>query len=148
MIDNIGAEPSTYRVVKYVPRKGGTTSIHAVMAPETEERVLIGVDFFVHWLGKDIATLGTILNELSTPALTLKLISCKGLKVWPDTVTEMDVTDRYRARFSPAEKGGKVTLKDVANLVSMAADKGVDFLKFETLYTFDGKDGFSATQGD
>ena len=147
VIDNLGAEPATYRPVKYVRKEGGIGSIHAVMAPETEKRVLVGLDFFVHWLGKDINELGTMLNDLSTPALTLQLISCKGLKVWPNAVTEMDVTDRYRARFSPKEKGGEVTHKDIAALMNKAAENGIDFLKIETLFTFDGKDGFSATQG-
>ena len=60
----------------------------------------------------------------------------------------MDVTDRFRARFLPVTKGDSITLKDIANLLSDAADKGVDFLKFETLYTFDGKNGFSSSQGE
>lgn len=148
VIDNIGAEPSTYRPVKYAKQKEGSGSIHAVMAKETEERVLVGLDLFVHWYGKDIAALGTMLEELSTPALTLKMISCKGLKVWPNTSTEMDVTDRFRARFLPLEKGAEVTHKDIAALLSAAADKGIDFLKIETLFTFDGKNGFSASAGD
>ena len=148
VIDNIGAEPATYRVAKYAEQKGERKSIHAVMAKETEERVLVGADFFVHWYGKEIAELGTMLEGLSTDALTLQLISCKGLKVWPNIVTEMDVTDRFRARYTPAKKGGAVTHKDIAKLISNAADKGIDFLKVETLFTFDGKNGFSSTQGD
>lgn len=92
--------------------------------------------------------LGTLLDTLSTPELKLQMISCKGLKVWPNIVTEMDVTDRFRARFLPAEKGADVTLKQIADLLSRAADKGVDYLKIETLYTFDGKNGFSSSQGE
>ncbi|MES2983796.1 MAG: NADP-dependent isocitrate dehydrogenase [Pseudomonadota bacterium] len=148
VIDNLGAEPSTYRPVKYAALKGGQVGIHAVMAKETEKRELVGVDLFVHWYGKEINALGTMLNELSNDALSLKMISCKGLKVWPDIITEMDVTDRFRARFTPVAKDGKVTLKDIADLLSAAADKGVDFLKIETLYTFDGKNGFSSSQGE
>lgn len=147
VIDNLGAEPGTYRPAKYVKKDGGMKPIRAVMAPETEVRKMVGMDFFVHWLGKDINELGAMLNELSSDALTLQLISCKGLKVWPNTVTEMDVTDRYRARFTPAQEGAEVTHKDIAALLSKAADKGIDFLKIETLFTFDGKNGFSATQG-
>jgi isocitrate dehydrogenase len=147
VIDRLGQEPSTYRVVKYMPRQGNP-SIHAVMAPETEKRELVGLDLFVHWLGADINTLGATLNELSTPELSLTMISCKGLKVWPDMVTEMDVTDRYRARFLPKTKGAELTLKNISDLLSRAADKGIDFLKIETLYTFDGKNGFSSSQGE
>ena len=147
VIDNLGAEPSTYRVVKYKPGTGSASS-HAVMAEAKEKRELVGLDFFVQWIGKDINELGTKLQALSTDALTLQLISCKGLKVWPDIVTEMDVTDRFRARYMPKTKGASVTHADIAKVLSMAAEKGIDFLKLETLYTFDGKPGFSASQGE
>ena len=146
VIERLGEEPSLYRPAKYAPRSGNI-EIHAVMAPETEKRELVGADFFVHWRGKDINELGTTLQSLSTDALELKLLSCKGLKVWPDIITEMDVTDRYRARYMPKTEGGKVTHSDIAKLINMAAEKGIDFLKMETLFTFDGKAGFSATQG-
>ncbi|MFZ4541850.1 MAG: NADP-dependent isocitrate dehydrogenase [Rickettsiales bacterium] len=149
VIDRLGQEPSTYRVVKYAPLKDGASiASHAVMAKETEKRELVGLDLFVHWYGKDIESLGKLMESLSTPKLTMQMLSCKGLKVWPNIVTEMDVTDRFRARFLPVTKGDSITLKDVANLLSDAADKGVDFLKFETLYTFDGKNGFSSSQGE
>ncbi len=85
-----------------------------MMAKETEARVLVGVDLVIHWYGKEINALGTMLEELSTDTLKLKMISCKGLKVWPDIVTEMDVTDRFRARFTPVAKDGKVNLKEIA----------------------------------
>lgn len=147
VIERLGMEPQTYRVVKYQPRHGNS-SIHAVMAPHTEVRTMVGLDLFVHWLGDDINNLGAMLEELSTPALKLQMISCKGLKVWPNMITEMDVTDRYRARFLPENKDGAVTHKDVAELLNKAAEKNIDFLKIETLFTFDGKNGFSSSQGE
>jgi isocitrate dehydrogenase len=148
VIARLGQEPQTYRPVKYAARKADAKPIHAVMAKETEERKLVGMDLFIHWYGKEVNELGTLLQDLSTPELTLQMISCKGLKVWPNIVTEMDVTDRFRARFLPVEKGTTVTLKQIADLLSRAADKGVDYLKIETLYTFDGKNGFSSSQGE
>jgi isocitrate dehydrogenase len=147
VIDRIGEEPHTYRPVKYIEREG-SKEIHAVMEPEIADRVLVGVDLFVHWIEKDINQLGAMLEALSTDTLSLQMISCKGLKVWPNMVTEMDFTDRFRCRFMPKAKDGKVTLKDVANLLSRAAEKNIDFLKIETLYTFDGKLGYSASQGE
>jgi isocitrate dehydrogenase len=146
VIERLGQEPGTYRVVKYQANKGSPAS-HAVLAEPTEKRELVGLDFLVRWVG-DINELAATLQSLSTDALDLQLISCKGLKLWPNIVTEMDVTDRYRARYMPKSKGGAVTHADIARLVSMAAEKNVDFLKFETLFTFDGKPGFSASAGE
>lgn len=143
VIERLGQEPTLYRPAKYAPRSGGAVEIHAVMAAETENRELVGADLFIHWRGTDINTLGTALQELSTDALELQSLSCKGLKVWPNVMTEMDVTDRYRARYLPKTKGASVTHADIAKLLSMAAEKNIDFLKVETLFTFDGKAGFS-----
>ncbi len=146
VIDRLGQEPSTYRVVKYQKTHGSAAS-HAVMAEPKEKRELVGLDLFVRWVGTNVNDLGESLSALSTDALGLTMLSCKGLKVWPDIITEMDVTDRFRARFMP-KSGITPTLKDVSDLLSRAADKGIDFLKIETLYTFDGKQGFSASQGE
>jgi isocitrate dehydrogenase len=145
VIDRMGEEPSLFRPAKI--KAGKHIEIHAVMAEQAEKRELIGADLFVGWRGKDINELGTALEKLSTEALKLQLLSCKGLKVWPNIVTEMDFTDRFRARYLPVD-GKVVTLKDVAALMTRAADQGVDFLKVETLYKFDGKAGYSASQGE
>ncbi len=146
VIARLGEEPSLYRPAKYKPTKG-SIEIHAVMADETEKRELVGADFFIHWRGENINELGTALQTLSTDALELKLLSCKGLKVWPNVTTEMDVTDRYRARYMPKKDGGVVTHLDIAQLLMHAAEKNIDFLKVETLFTFDGKAGFSGAAG-
>lgn len=147
VIERLGQEPQKYRVVKYAGSKGSPAS-HAVMAPHTEKREMVGVDLFVQWLGTDINELGSAVDALSTDKLALTLLSCKGLKVWPNIVTEMDYTDRFRCRFMPKDKSTVVTHADVAGLLSKAADAKLDFLKIETLWTFDGKAGFSASAGE
>lgn len=147
VIERLGQEPSKYRVVKYAQSVGSPAS-HAIMADETEKREMVGLDLFVHWRGDNINELGTQMEALSTDKLSLTLLSCKGLKVWPNIVTEMDFTDRFRARFMPKTKGTAINHADVADLLNRAAKQGVDFLKIETLFTFDGKAGFSASQGE
>ena len=147
VIERLGQEPQKYRVVKYAPSVGSPAS-HAVMVPANEKREMVGLDLFVHWRGDDINALGDQVNALSTDTLALTLLSCKGLKVWPNIVTEMDFTDRFRCRFMPKQKGATVTHADVADLLNRASQLGIDFLKIETLWTFDGKPGFSASQGE
>ena len=146
VIERLGEEPETYRPVKY-KKTEGSTEIRAVMAKQTEERKLIGADLFVHWYGQDVQALSEKLLAISDERMSLNLISCKGLKMWPDVQNEMDVTDRYRARFLPESEDTVLTHQDVADLLNRAAEDGVDFIKVETLFTFDGKPGFSATQG-
>jgi isocitrate dehydrogenase len=146
VIAHLGAEPHVYRPVKYMPRKGNA-EIHAVLSEMTEKRELIGLDLFVAWRGKDINTLGKLIEALSNDELKLTTLSCKGLKVWPNVQFEMDVTDRYRARFVNP-KGGTVTTTAIAQLLTRAAEQKLDFLKTENLYHFDGKPGYSVSAGD
>lgn len=146
VIDRLGNEPHVYRPVKYKARESNV-EIHAVMADPKEKRELIGVDLFIGWRDKPVEALAKALEAISTDELKMTMLSCKGLKVWPNIVTEMDVTDRFRARFLPVN-GGTITHTAIAALLSRAAQQNIDFLKIENLFTFDGKAGFSMSQGE
>lgn len=145
VIARMGQEPEKFRPANF--KAGKEIKIHAVMAEKKEKRELVGADLFMQWVGKDINELGSALDKLSTDKLSLTLLSCKGLKVWPNIVTEMDFTDRFRARYVP-KNDAKVTLADIADLLVRCEKAGIDFLKVETLYKFDGKPGYSASQGE
>lgn len=147
VVERLGSEPERFPAAKYAPREDNTP-IRAVMKEPKEQRELVGVDLFVHWRDKPIAELGELLNECSTEALELKMISCKGLKVWPDADHNMDVTDRYRCRYRPRDVSQAITHRDIAELLGCVAEKGVDFLKIENLFTFDGQPGFVKSAGE
>jgi isocitrate dehydrogenase len=44
-------------------------------------------------------------------------------------------------------KGGTLTKQQVINLLSRFEENGLDFIKTEHLYTFDGTPGFQLGQG-
>ncbi len=139
VVANLGEEPRTYRIAKYV--KGDPIKIAAVRRPQTAKRKLVGVDLFVHEANGDVQGLGKKMEEVSNDALQFQLVSCKGLKVYPDAEFNMDVTDRFRVRYM-APEGKEVTHKEIAELLTKAADQGVDYLKIENLFTFDDVPGF------
>ena len=56
---------------------------------------LVGVDFFI--IGEFNNLLVTQMKELSDK-MTLKMVSCKGLMIWPKQVTNCQ-SDMYRYRF-------------------------------------------------
>lgn len=147
VVARLGEEPDRFPVVRYKPRDN-QQPIRAIMREPTETRELVGMDLFVQWRDKPIDELGEILRGCSTDKLELKMISCKGLKVWPDTEHNMDVTDRYRCRFRPADPKASVTHADLAELLGCVASKGIDFLKTENLFTFDGEPGFVKSAGE
>ena len=76
----------------------------------------------------------------------LQVITNRGVKVWPQGMPETFCTDHWRCRFLPTE-GSNASHKDVIHLLENVETAGLDFIKMENLYTFDGEPGFSLGQG-
>ena len=147
VIERFYQEPATLPKANYQEQKE-KIRLSANMREAKEKRELVGVDLFVYWVDKPIAELGEKITKLTEEGdLKLQLISCKGLKVWPEAENEMDVTDRFRLRFFHPE-GKEVTHAAIADLLCNVAKEGIDFLKIENLFTFDGEPGFVLSQGE
>lgn len=147
VVDRLGQKPSHFAESNYQPRKN-KDPIRAVMAPPREERKLVGVDIFVHWRDKPLQEMIEKMTACVYDGLTLKTVSCKGLIMWPNADHNMDVTDRYRCRFTPDDVNQEVTHLGIAGLLSCIAEKGVDYIKMENLFTFDDVPGFVKSAGE
>ena len=110
---------------------------------------LVGVDVFFDWdeSGRDPRVLGGVLKALAGPGMTLKMITNRGTKVYPDGHPETFCTDHWRCRFL-GTKAGPISHTDVVSLLERFAGSGLDFVKTEHLYTFDGERGYSLGQGE
>ena len=75
------------------------------------------------------------------------MISNRGLAVWPEGREETFCTDHWRCRFR-ARNGKELSLKDISSLMSASLSAGVEFIKTENLYNFDGNPGYSLGQGE
>ena len=114
------------------------------------DKQLVGVDVFLDWdePGRDPAVLGQRVSRLAdTSPLDLALITNRGVKVYPNGLPETRCTDHWRCRFRPAD-GTPVTHGDILALLAALQADGLDFIKTENLYTFDGEPGFSLAQGE
>ena len=109
------------------------------------EKVLVGIDVFVHHRGATQPLVDAI-TSLDTQPLQLTMISNRGVKVWPEGLPETFCTDHWRCRFT-VEPGAELTKANIVDLLRVLAARGVDFVKTEHLYTFDGEPGFSLGQG-
>jgi isocitrate dehydrogenase len=109
------------------------------------DRILVGMDLFVNWRG-GAAELEQRLQPLVRDGLTLATISNRGIKVWPDGFPETMQTDHWQCRFLGADPG--TTHATLADLLGRVAESGLDFVKTENLYTFDGQRGYSLGQGE
>lgn len=111
---------------------------------EPAQKELKGVDLFVHWSGTDANLLGTKMQELNNDKLSLSMITNRGVKVWPNGFEETFCTDHWRCRFVATFYIDK---KQIIEILTSAFNKGVDVIKTENLYEFNGKPAFSMGQG-
>jgi isocitrate dehydrogenase len=68
--------------------------------------------------------------------------------VYPEGFQETFCTDHWRAGFVGENENAPVTHQQIVSLLDRIQKSGLDFIKTENLYTFDGKKGFVASQGE
>jgi isocitrate dehydrogenase len=144
VIAHLGHRPNHLKAVSYpasVPR------IHAgwVERPPSQ-KTLVGIDVFLDWRQGTPDVLATKLREAESRNMALSMITNRGVKVWPDGLPETFCTDHWRCRFM-APEGGAANHRQVLSLLNNIHEAGLDFIKTEHLYTFDGVPGFSLGQG-
>ena len=74
------------------------------------------------------------------------MITNRGLKVWPEGFKETFCTDHWRCRFY-SQENNQLSKDDIISLLAQANSHGIDVIKTENLYKFDGKIAYSLGQG-
>lgn len=152
VMDRLGQKPKT---LKPVQAKGGAIPKYVYERP-TVKRQLCGVDVFVCDAKRTPNELAALLLEASTGNLRLKLITNRGVKVWPDGFPETFCTDHWRCRFVGPDvtvdfdkaKYQPIAMKQVIEVLHRFDAAGIEVVKTENLYLFDGVRGFSLGQGE
>ena len=153
IIDNLGKLPEQLPISNLSSGKG------EIVIPEyvrkEQNQVLVGVDIFINWKGKNPNEIGDALNNVNSFKMKLKMITNRGVKVYPEGMQETYCTDHWRCRFVDIEskiEGEKiynqVDFEKIIALQSILHYKGFEVIKTENLYEFDGKRGFSLGQGE
>ena len=145
VIANLGQEPRVLTPVQY---RAGAVEVPAVRR-ERQEKVLVGVDAFLDWFEKerDPNALARAIEAALPKPWALKMITNRGVKVYPDGLPETFCTDHWRCRFV-AREDVPVTAGDVVQLLHALGQHRLDVIKTENLYTFDGTRGYSLGQGE
>jgi len=97
--------------------------------------------------GRDPNALGAKFNDLDLDGLKLHIITNRGVKVYPDGHPETFCSDHWRCRFMK-EDSAALKQEEILNLMSEVHKLGLDFIKTENMYTFDGDRGYSLAQGE
>jgi len=147
IIDRLGQSPQQLPAVAL--NAAPTERIQVQVRPRTRaEKVLVGTDVFLEWWSADRQpdVLGAQLGQAASSDWRLDMISNRGVKVWPQGLPETTCSDHWRCRF--LWQGERPpTHADVLVLLARVSEVGLDFVKTEHLYTFDGQLGYTAGQG-
>jgi isocitrate dehydrogenase len=152
VIARLGRKPTTLRSVEM---KSGTDLRFTYHRPVVT-RELCGVDIFVCDGDTTPEALAERIRQASGGGLQLKLITNRGVKVWPEGFPETFTTDHWRCRFVGADvdltdsRATYTTIPTSApiELQHLLFTAGIDVIKTENLYLFDGVRGFSLGQGE
>ncbi|MBX3095964.1 MAG: NADP-dependent isocitrate dehydrogenase [Fimbriimonadaceae bacterium] len=142
----LGQKPNVLKAVHYDKERSLCSAVPRLKPRPPQVQELVGVDIFVKYDGSP-NDLAAIAQKVENDKLNLRLITNRGVKVWPDGYPETFCTDHWRLRFR-AEESVKLALKDVVQALDQAERVGLHFIKTEQLYTFDGIPGFTLGQGE
>lgn len=147
VILRLGQEPVRLRPVHY--QEGIAMRPIKISKRPKSKKILVGVDVFLDWdeENRDPNTLGTKLSAVDISGLKLQIITNRGVKVYPDGHPETFCSDHWRCRFMK-EDAATVTHSEILKLLKAISDTGLEFIKTENMYTFDGERGYSLAQGE
>jgi isocitrate dehydrogenase len=148
VIARLGAAPQRFAAVTYqhseIQQKPVTP---AYIAKTPAEKIIVGVDIFLHQHQLSASMLAERLQQLETPELELQMITNRGVKVWPDGFPETFCTDHWRCRFMLKPDLSQLNYSDIIRLLSYISANNLDVIKTENLCTFHGELGFTLGQG-
>jgi isocitrate dehydrogenase len=158
IIKRLGKKPENIFHANFSDAEKKTISVK-IKDTVKQKKELVGVDVFLHWDSdnRNPDTLGNLLNSIDTGNLQLKLITNRGVKVYPNGIPETYCTDHWRCRFvskhleeinGKVKKLKEISPSDILNLLNSLTSNNIEFIKIENLYLFDGEKGFSLGQGE
>lgn len=143
VIERLGKQPKQLKPIVYGENK--PMQLPSYKRPAPASKAQIGVDIFVHWNGSNPNALAAAIQK-DVPLFPLKMITNRGIKVWPDGFKETYCTDHWRCRFQVSD-GSSIGANEVIQLLKQFQTASLEVIKTENLYTFNGKPAFSLGQG-
>jgi len=144
VIARLGQKPAVLSAVSY-PADTPPVIAWPAQKRKKAQKELVGIDVFVH-ADQPVDALAERMKAAENGIFELTMITNRGIKVWPQGLPETFCTDHWRCRFA-ALPGKQFNKAMVVELLRSLALQGVDFIKTEQLYTFDGVAGYSLGQG-
>ncbi len=145
VISNLGQEPMVLHAAEHA--SGAIPDLPKYTRRPAAKKELLGVDLFIHYRGSEAAELAAMMQPLNIPGCEMRMITNRGITVWPEGFKETFCTDHWRCRYL-APDDSTITKTHIIELLSLAQTHNIDVVKTENLYAFDGKKAYSAGQGE
>lgn len=149
VIARLGEKPTHFKPVEYKQDVRSKIECYGEIKKSHSKKELVGVDIFIENTKFTPNELGEKISKISGP-MKLIVITSRGLKIWPDSMIDAPDTNQCSCRFqsSPDIKNLKtISHQDIIHLLQEFEKLGLDVIKTENLYTFDGNVGFTLAQG-
>jgi len=144
VVSRLGQKPEKLKPVTY--KSGPRQKASEAGKRSTAKKELVGVDVFVDYTAGSANDLGAAMEGVAGSNLKLIMIDSRGTKVYPGGFPETITGDTWRCRFMPTGDSGMQS-SQIIDLLGRIQGSGVDFIKIESLYNFDGQPGYSLGQG-
>jgi isocitrate dehydrogenase len=161
VIANLGEKPSLLPVANFSNNAQKTEISKIESAYVAEKKSLIGFDLFIDWQ-QEFSELLEILKTMESDELEVKMISAKGLLLWP--LSDQHMMPNYNKGLTVLRFIGKgitgkssneiinpektISHQNIIDMLSILNEKKFDFVKYEGLYLFNGKCGYTSGQGE
>ena len=142
VVKNLGKKPHQLKPVTYSHAAAPLIHAHAHTNPA---RTLAGIDVFIYFRGQMEQFFDRI-SHINIGPLRLKMITNRGVRVWPHGQPETFCIEQWRCRFT-ADEGHAVTQHDAIQILHAFDHVQMDVIKSEMLYAFDGNPGYSSAEG-
>lgn len=149
VIERFGQKPTHFKPVNYQHDVRPKIACYGEIKKSVSKKELVGVDVFIENHNLTPNELGEKISKIPTH-LKLIVITSRGLKIWPNSMIDAPDANQCSCRFQSSEnmKALKpITHQDIIELLQKFDEVGLDVIKTENLYTFDGKVGFTLAQG-
>lgn len=138
VIKNLGKKPDTLKPVIYGKGKDELKRSYTTTFPE---RNLVGIDVYLFFRG-ELPQFFSKISHINVGPLHLKMITNRGVRVFPDGHPETFCIEQWRCRFLSDDQR-TVTQNEVIQILKAFDHVNMDVIRSEMLYLFNGKPGYS-----
>lgn len=151
VITRLGDQPTQFKSVHYPENVFSKIECYGGRPQPKSEKQLVGIDIFIDNPNDFPADeLAKKIHRAANNLLKLICITSRGLKIWPDSSIDSPYLRHACCRLQSTKEIEALMPVKPEQLIQLQKNclaQGLDIIKTENLYTFDGKIGFTLAQG-